>query len=128
MTKKNNRERRKNTRFPIKSEVVLHKNEDKRESKGVLKNLSINGAFIKTDSDFKPFEKIHILISVDRNGKQLSADIDAEVSRCDNTGIGIQFRNMDMKTFSAIKNMSEAFSREPEKLEKELENIFKTNL
>lgn len=125
MIKKSNYERRKGTRFSVKSDVILHKNES--ESKGILKNLSVNGAFIKTNSHFKPFEKIHLLISVNRNGKQLSADIDAEVSRCDNNGIGIQFRNMDMKTFSTIKNMSEAFSREPEKIEKELENIFKTN-
>jgi hypothetical protein len=63
-------------RTPLKLQVIFKKNYAREETQGILKNISLTGAFLEVNSHaLRPLEKINITLSVAGRKRKLAAHI-----------------------------------------------------
>ncbi|HNT28847.1 MAG TPA: PilZ domain-containing protein [bacterium] len=119
------KERRSGERFKLSGTAEIAR-EGKKKSKGELRDLSINGAFIAINNGFEPYEDIEIAITVRNDRKSLAATLKGVVSRKDGDGIGVQFTGMDMNSFRVIRDIAKLYAEDPKKIEKDIKRLSDT--
>lgn len=115
------KERRSGERFKLNGTAEIAR--AGKKSKGKLRDLSINGAFIAINNGFEPYDDIDIAITVRNRTKSLAATLKGVVSRKDADGIGVQFTGMDMKSFRVIRDIAKLYAEDPQKIEKEMKRM-----
>lgn len=68
---------------------------------GDIKNMSLQGLFIKTDEDIPLKTPVEITVYHSPNS---SFNFNADVVRCEDTGIGIQIKKMDVHSFVYLRD------------------------
>jgi len=115
------KERRRGERFKLNGTAEIAR--DGKKSKGKLRDLSINGAFIAIHNGFEPYDDIDIAITVRSDRENLAATLKGVVSRKDADGIGVQFTGMDMNSFRVIRDLAKLYAEDPKKIEKEMKRL-----
>ena len=114
-------EKRRGVRFKLNGEAEIKR--AGKKSKGMLRDLSINGAFIAINNGFEPYDDIDIQITVRNDRKSLAATLKGVVSRKDGEGIGVQFTGMDMDAFRIIRDIAKLYAEDPTKIEGDIKRL-----
>jgi len=96
-------EKRKTSRVPFHAEAVV-KFLDVVFS-GTIDNLSLKGMFI--DTEHRVSDKDLLDITVRLSGTDLTVNLKGRVIRQTDTGIAIEFREMDLDSFTHLKKIVE---------------------
>ena len=90
--------------------IVVDFSTEASSSQELINDISLSGAFIKTDQPLEVDQKVVLSFSVPDSEK--SFDLAAKVVRCNGEGIGVQFTNLNRKQqdimMSLIESVSEA--------------------
>ncbi|SNB47613.1 PilZ domain-containing protein [Geobacter sp. DSM 9736] len=75
--------------------------------KGDVENLSLKGAFIRTDTKLEPGLPVEVTLYLPgtTNPLDISVNITGTVLRVEETGLVLQFREMDVDSFTLLKNI-----------------------
>jgi hypothetical protein len=85
-------ERRKGTRTPFITEVILSFNDGQADIVGELQDISIFGLFLETDRAVAAGSSCTVRIVVSaKNSRLIIQDIEGSIVRSDRRGLGIQF-------------------------------------
>jgi len=118
-------ERRCSARFKLSGEAEISRNGKK--GRGILRDLSVNGAFIAIRNGFEPYDDIDIAITVRKEKRNFAAVLKGVVSRKDGDGIGVQFTGMDIAAFRVIRDIAELYATDPQKIENDLKRLSVTS-
>lgn len=97
-------ERRESPRIRITQPVILNHVKLGTDS-GYIENVSLNGAFIRSEWNVLPaFTAVQITVTLS-SGEQRTVreyQLPATVTRCTKKGIGVQFDRLDMESYGAL--------------------------
>jgi ribosomal protein S1 len=104
-------ERRKNRRVPFQVAATLQIGQTRIE--GVVDNLSMKGMFIATEtlSDGSPLE---ISIKLSESSPSISLELKGKVARLTDAGIAIEFMEMDLDSFTHLRNIISQNTDDPD--------------
>ncbi len=90
-------ERRRYIRVNSKTEIHIYNGRD--AISGYVNNISAGGLFFETSKEFYENQILNIVIIIANNGSHLSLKTMGVVIRTDESGIAIEFTDLDMDTF-----------------------------
>jgi hypothetical protein len=96
-------ERRNFLRILFESQAVI-KFKDKTIT-GEIENLSLNGILIRTSEKRLINDLVEVSISLSGSSSQLSINLEGILVRCDDNGMAIQFKKIDIDSFIHLKNV-----------------------
>jgi len=117
-------EKRSFARIPFKTKaIVRHKDSTVI---GIVENLSLAGLFLKTPEKLALKRVVKIELLFTGTASEISILLDGKISRHENIGMGIEFKNMDIDAFYHLRNLISYNTDQMEKLKKEFKNFLKT--
>ena len=117
-------EKRSFARIPFKTKaIVRHKDSTVI---GIVENLSLAGLFLKTPEKLALKRVVKIELLFTGTASEISILLDGKISRHENIGMGIEFKNMDIDAFYHLRNLISYNTDQMEKLKKEFEKFVKT--
>ena len=117
-------EKRSFARIPFKTKaIVRHKDSTVI---GIVENLSLAGIFLKTPEKLALNRVVKIELLFTGTSSEISILLDGKISRHENIGMGIEFKNMDIDAFYHLRNLISYSTDQMEKLKKEFEKFVKT--
>jgi len=117
-------EKRSFARIPFKTKaIVRHKDSTVI---GIVENLSLAGIFLKTPEKLALKRVVKIELLFTGTSSEISILLDGKISRHENIGMGIEFKNMDIDAFYHLRNLISYNTDQMEKLKKEFEKFVKT--
>jgi len=117
-------EKRSFARIPFKTKaIVRHKDSTVI---GIVENLSLAGIFLKTPEKLALKRVVKIELLFTGTSSEISILLDGKISRHENIGMGIEFKNMDIDAFYHLRNLISYSTDQMEKLKKEFEKFVKT--
>ena len=87
---------------------------------------SLAGIFLKTPEKLALKRVVKIELLFTGTSSQISILLDGKISRHENIGMGIEFKNMDIDAFYHLRNLISYNTDQMEKLKEEFENFLKT--
>jgi hypothetical protein len=117
-------EKRSFARIPFKTKaIVRHKDSTVI---GIVENLSLAGIFLKTPEKLALKRVVKIELLFTGTSSEISILLDGKISRHENIGMGIEFKDMDIDAFYHLRNLISYSTDQMEKLKKEFEKFVKT--
>jgi hypothetical protein len=117
-------EKRSFARIPFKTKaIVRHKDSTVI---GIVENLSLAGIFLKTPEKLALKRVVKIELLFTGTSSEISILLDGKISRHENIGMGIEFKNMDIDAFYHLRNLISYNTHQMEKLREEFENFLMT--
>jgi hypothetical protein len=117
-------EKRSFARIPFKTKaIVRHKDSTVI---GIVENLSLAGIFLKTPEKLALKRVVKIELLLTGTSSEISILLNGKISRHENIGMGIEFKNMDIDAFYHLRNLISYNIDQMEKLKEEFENFLKT--
>jgi hypothetical protein len=117
-------EKRSFARIPFKTKaIVRHKDSTVI---GIVENLSLAGIFLKTPEKLALKRVVKIELLFTGTSSEISILLNGKISRHENIGMGIEFKNMDIDAFYHLRNLISYNIDQMEKLKEEFENFLKT--
>jgi c-di-GMP-binding flagellar brake protein YcgR len=112
-------ERRKFTRIPFTTEVKIV-TDDREVFSKELENISLGGAMFRATSACVP-AGTPCTFSVDLIGPAslLHIQVEAEVVRCDEQGIGVKFTKMDLDSLIHLRHFIKVYAQDPREINHE---------
>ena len=116
-------EKRTFARIPFKTKAIVRQKDS--TVIGVVENLSLAGIFLKTPErlGLKRLVKIELLFT--GTSSQISIILDGKITRHENIGMGIEFRNLDLDAFFHLKNLIAYNTDKIDKVKKEFQKLAK---
>lgn len=109
-------------RLPLVLNVEFRKSYARQDAKGVLKNISLTGAFLETDiSDMAPSDKLVITFQVSERVRKMSGTVIWKNGR----GYGIQFQPFNKRDVQIVDDLMYFIESRRESQKEVLENILK---
>ena len=96
-------ERRKNIRVPF--QVIATVQTDQISTKGMVDNLSMKGMFLSTREILSSGSPLEISIILSGSSSLLSIKLKGRVVRQTEAGIAIEFQEMDLDSFTHLRNI-----------------------
>jgi len=96
-------ERRKNRRVPFQVIATVHT--DQISTKGMVDNLSMKGMFLTTMDTLSGDSPLEISIILSGSSSFLSIKLKGRVVRQTEAGIAIEFQEMDLDSFTHLRNI-----------------------
>jgi hypothetical protein len=116
-------EKRHFARIPFQTKAIVRSKD--ATVIGIVENLSLDGIFLKTPEKLKLNRIIKIELLFTGTSSQLSILLDGKIMRHENTGMAIQFKNVDMDAFLHLKNLISYNTNQMEKLNEEFQKFVK---
>jgi hypothetical protein len=119
----NGMEKRTFTRIPFKTKAIVRQKDS--TVIGIVENLSLAGIFLKTPErlGLKRLVKIELLFT--GTSSQISIILDGKITRHENIGMGIEFRNLDLDAFFHLKNLISYNTEKIDTVKKEFQKYAK---
>jgi len=117
-------EKRSFARIPFKTKAIVRQKDS--TVIGIVENLSLAGIFLKTPEKLALKRVVKIELLFTGTSSQISILLDGKISRHENIGMGIEFKNMDIDAFYHLRNLISYNTDQMEKLKEEFENFLKT--
>lgn len=109
-------------RTPLNIEVDYKKNYAREESAGILKNISLTGAFLQHHGDsLKSGEKLSLKVKV--SGRERA--IPAQVIWCNSSGVGVKFMPTNNRDVQIVDDLIYFVEEKRGDTRDVLNNIFK---
>lgn len=100
-----NTDKRKSTRVDFSTEITLKTPSQQHYFEGNSKDISQKGVFIYTDKDI-PVDTLWDMILILRGASpEVTLNITGKVVRKTDEGIGIEFVEMDLESYTHLKNI-----------------------
>ena len=117
----NGMEKRTFARIPFKTKAIVRQKD--ATVIGIVENLSLAGIFLKTPErlGLKRLVKIELLFT--GTSSQISIILDGKITRHENVGMGIEFRNLDLDAFFHLKNLINYNTDKIDKVKKEFQKL-----
>jgi hypothetical protein len=96
-------EKRTFARIPFKTKAIVRKKDS--TVIGIVENLSLAGIFLKTPERLGLNRLVKIELLFTGTSSQISIILDGKITRHENIGMGIEFRNLDLDAFFHLKNL-----------------------
>ncbi len=96
-------EKRKNRRVPF--EVVANVLSGPMDINGTVANLSMTGMFLNTKERLSGDSALQVSITLTGSSSALSIELKGRVLRQTETGIAIEFQEMDLDSFIHLRNI-----------------------
>jgi hypothetical protein len=96
-------EKRELTRVAFHIEAIIKYQE--RTFAGKVENLSLKGMFIQTAEKLEVTEPISIIIHLAGDSSDLEINLNGNVVRVDQSGVGVQFDKIDLDSFIHLRNI-----------------------
>jgi hypothetical protein len=114
-------EKRTFARIPFKTKAIVRQKDF--TVIGIVENLSLAGIFLKTPErlGLKRLVKIELLFT--GTSSQISIILDGKITRHENIGMGIEFRNLDLDAFFHLKNLITYNTDRFDKVKKEFQKL-----
>ena len=114
-------EKRSSARIPFKTKaIVRHKDSTVI---GIVENLSLAGIFLKTPEKLALKRVVKIELLFTGTSSQISILLDGKITRHENIGMGIEFRNIDLDAYFHLKNLIEYNTDKIDKAKEEFEEF-----
>jgi len=114
-------EKRSFARIPFKTKaIVRHKDSTVI---GIVENLSLAGIFLKTPEKLALKRVVKIELLFTGTSSQISILLDGKISRHENIGMGIEFRNIDLDAYFHLKNLINYNTDKIDKAKKEFQEF-----
>jgi len=96
-------DKRRATRVEFETSAVVNYRD--RTITGTIENLSLKGLFLKTREIIPEGETAEVAIRLSGSTSELVIKVMAEVTRTDDTGIGLKFIEMELDSYVHLKNV-----------------------
>ena len=96
-------EKRNFDRIPFQTKAIVRSKD--ATVIGIVENLSLDGIFLKTPEKLNLNRIVKIEVLITGTSSQLSILLDGKITRHENVGMAIQFKNVDMDAFFHLKNL-----------------------
>ena len=96
-------EKRTFARIPFKTKAIVR--QENSTVIGIVENLSLAGIFLKTPERLGLNRLVKIELLFTGTSSQISIILDGKITRHENIGMGIEFRNLDLDAFFHLKNL-----------------------
>ena len=92
---------------------------------GIVENLSLDGIYLKTPEKLRLNRIVKIELLFTGTSSQLSILLGGKIMRHENTGMAVQFKDVDMDAFLHLKNLIYYNTGHMEELNEEFEKFVK---
>jgi hypothetical protein len=116
-------EKRSFARIPFQTKAIVRSKD--ATVIGIVENLSLAGIFLKTPEKLRINRIVKIELLFTGTSSQLSILLNGKIMRHENTGMAIQFKNVDMDAFLHLKNLISYNTNQMDKLNEEFEKFVK---
>lgn len=116
-------EKRSFARIPFQTKAIVRSKD--ATVIGIVENLSLDGIFLKTPEKLRLNRIVKIELLFTGTSSQLSILLNGKIMRHENTGMAIQFKDVDMDAFLHLKNLISFNTNQMDKLNEEFEKFVK---
>lgn len=116
-------EKRTFVRIPFKTKSIVRQKDS--TVIGIVENLSLAGIFLKTPERLGLNRLVKIELLFTGTSSQISIILDGKITRHENIGMGIEFRDLDLDAFFHLKNLITYNTDKIDKVKKEFQNYTK---
>ncbi len=102
---KNGKEKRRKLRVDFKTHIVLRLSDSEIHVEGSSKDLSLKGIFVYTQEDILVGSDCNVRVVLTGMEEPVTLDIDGDVVRKELKGIAIDFKSMDVDSYTHLKNV-----------------------
>jgi hypothetical protein len=117
-------EKRSFARIPFKTKAIVRYKDS--TVIGIVENLSLAGIFLKAPEKLAVKRVVKIELLFTGTSSEISILLNGKISRHENIGMGIEFKNMDIDAFYHLRNLISYNTDQMEKLKEEFESFLKT--
>jgi hypothetical protein len=114
-------EKRSFARIPFKTKAIVRYKD--ATVIGIVENLSLAGIFLKTPEKLALKRVVKIELLFTGTSSQISVLLDGKITRHENIGMGIEFRNIDLDAYFHLKNLIDYNSDKIDQLQDEFEEF-----
>ncbi len=114
-------EKRTFARIPFKTKAIVRQKD--ATVIGIVENLSLAGIFLKTPERLRLKRLVKIELLFTGTSSQISIILDGKITRHENVGMGIEFRNLDLDAFFHLKNLINYNTDKIDKVKKEFQKL-----
>lgn len=116
-------EKRSFARIPFRTKaIVRHKDSTVI---GIVENLSLAGIFLKTPERLGLNRLVKIELLFTGTSSQISIILDGKITRHENLGMAIEFRNIDLDAFFHLNNLITYNTDKIDKVKKDFQDFAK---
>ena len=103
-------------------------NADGKVVVGSVENLSLKGMFLTTETStfsFQTGQEVEVTLRLSGASSKLSIDLQGKVIRWEQSGLGIEFTEMEFDTFVYLRNIVAYNTGDEDQIMEEFSNTFK---
>ncbi len=112
----NKTEKRKNVRVPFRSEIVIQYNRKELHLEGDSVNLSMGGMLVESRERIPLGTSCRIQVKLTGTQEPMGLSMQGTVVRHDPAGFGIHFEEMDLDSYSLLKEIIRHNTSEPDRI------------
>lgn len=105
--------------------VIMYRHQTIR---GEVKNISLDGMFIKTAEKIPQGEMVEMMVSLSGDTSCLTINLEGVVSRSLEDGIALQYRKVDLDSFIHLRNIVSYNIGDSEKVMEEFHNFIEDSI
>jgi hypothetical protein len=110
------KEKRKDVRVPFRTQVSITYNEEKLNLEGDSVNLSMGGLLAASSEMIPQGTQCEIYLRLSGTREPLELAMAGTVVRQDQSGFGIHFEEMDLESYSILKEIVRHNTEEPDRV------------
>ena len=109
-------EKRRRVRVPFRTEIILDYGDHKMRFGGDSVNLSLSGMLVETEEEIPLGTACRIRLRLTGTQEPIELTMDGRVVRQDHLGFGVQFDEMDLDSYTLLKEVIRHNTDDPDKL------------
>ena len=110
------REKRKRVRVPFRTEIVIDFDDHKMRFGGDSVNLSLSGMLVETKDEIPLGTVCRVRLTLTGTREPIELTMDGRVVRQDHLGFGVQFDEMDLDSYTLLKEVVRHNTDDPDSL------------
>jgi len=109
-------EKRKRIRVPFRTEIFIDYDNHKMRFEGDSVNLSLSGVLVETDEEIPLGTVCRVRLRLSGTLEPIELAMDGRVVRQDHSGFGVQFHEMDLESYTLLKEVIRHNANDPDLL------------
>lgn len=112
----NGSEKRKRVRVPFRTEIIIEYEKHKMRFGGDSINLSLGGMLVETKKEIPLGTACRVRLRLTGTREPIELTMDGRVVRQDHAGFGVQFDEMDLDSYTLLKEVIRHNADDPDLL------------
>ena len=110
------REKRKRVRVPFRTEIIIEYDDRKMSFGGDSVNLSLGGMLVETEEAIPPGTTCGIRLRLTGTQEPIELTMEGRVVRQGNSGFGVRFDEMDLDSYTLLKEVIRHNTDDPDNI------------